>query len=107
LNPQHVAGGSHLFALDPATVPRGVRTVQVSMVGGPTTAGALDQGYLQSIASGPDTSVHETSTSPWTNSALPNTQPVTDVSWGVQTRGDDSYDVKSFTVNYTYLTPKS
>jgi flagellar hook assembly protein FlgD len=107
LNPQHVAGGSHLFALDPATVPRGVRTVQVSMVGGPTTTGALDQGYLQSIASGPDTSVHETSTSPWTNSALPNTQPVTDVSWGVQTRGDDSYDVKSFTVNYTYLTPKS
>ena len=81
------------------------------MVGGPTTAGAPDQGYLtlssQTTASGPDTSVHETTTGPWTNPALPNTQPITGVSWFMQTRGDDAYDVKSFTVAYTYLTPKS
>jgi flagellar hook assembly protein FlgD len=103
----HIATGSHVLALDPTAMPRGVRTAGVSMVGGPTTAGEPDQGYLQSTASGPDTSVHETSTAPWTNTALPNTQPITYVSWGVATRGDDSYDVKSFTVNYTYLTPKS
>ena len=111
LNPRHVATGSHFLALDPATVPRGVRTDEVSMLGAPKTAGAPDQGYLtlssQTTASGPDTSVHETSTSTWTNPAQPNTQPITGLGWGVQTRGDDAYDVKSFTVNYTYLTPKS
>ena len=81
------------------------------MVGGPTTAGDPDQGYLtlssQTTASGPDTSVHETSTGPWTYPALPDMGPITGVGWSVQTRGDDAYDVKSFTVAYTYLTPKS
>ena len=83
------------------------------MVGGPTTAGAPDQGYLagpgpsKSTASGPDTSVHETSTGPWTYPAQPNMGPITGVGWSVQTRGDDAYDVKSFTVAYTYLTPKT
>ena len=62
---------------------------------------------FQSAASGPDTSMHTTSTGTATNRALPNAQPVTDVTWSVQTRGDDAYDVKSFTVNYTYLTPKA
>ena len=83
------------------------------MLGGPKTAGDPDQGYLwgpwssQYIGSGPDTSVHETSTGTKTNPALPNTQPITGVGWSVQTRGDEAYDVKSFTVDYTYLTPKS
>jgi flagellar hook assembly protein FlgD len=109
----HIAVGSHVLSLDPAAMPRGVRTVEVSMVGGPRTAGAPDQGYLygpgssQSTASGPDTSVHETSAGIWTNPALANTQPITSVGWSVQTRVDDAYDVKSFTVTYSYLTPKT
>jgi flagellar hook assembly protein FlgD len=109
----HIAVGSHVLALDPAAMPRGVRTVEVSMVGGPTTAGEPDQGYLwgqwssQSTASGPDTSVHETSTGTATSLLPPNAQPVTQATWHVETRGDDAYDVKSFTVAYTYLTPNS
>jgi flagellar hook assembly protein FlgD len=109
----HIALGAHVLALDPSAMPRGVRTAEVSMVGGPTTAGELDQGYLwgpwssQYTGSGPDTSVHTTPTGTKTNPALPNTQPVTRVGWVVETRGDDAYDVKSFTFDYTYLTPKS
>lgn len=104
----HLAYGRHVLALDPAASPRGVRTARLTMVGGPTRAGESDQGYLglwsgQATPSGPDTSVHATSTPTETN---PWPEADAQVGWYVQTNGDDAYDVISFTVDYTYLTPR-
>lgn len=93
--------------------PRGYGTMTVSMFGGPTTAGAADQGVLSagslSASTGPDTSDHTTSLPPvpvgliavWWDEYVPG------LSWSFMTRDGASYDAASYTVTYTFLTPQS
>jgi hypothetical protein len=93
----------------------------VSFLGGPTTPGAADQGELVLrdearlviVPSGPDTSDH-TTTSPTVpiplsdaNKEFPGSGPNTHTAgWSFTTRNGASYDVASFTVRYSYLTPQ-
>ena len=93
--------------------PRGYGTMAVSMFGGPTTAGAADQGVLSagslSASTGPDTSDHTTSLPPvpvggiWVGYS----EYVPGLSWAFMTRDGASYDAASYTVTYTFLTPQS
>jgi len=85
----------------------------VSMFGGPTTAGAADQGVLSagslSASTGPDTSDHTTSLPPvpvggiWVG----YDESVPGLSWAFMTRDGAGYDAAYYTVTYTFLTPQS
>jgi flagellar hook assembly protein FlgD len=112
--------GDHAAALS-GVAPRGYREMSVSFLGGPTTPGAADQGELVLrdaagpviVSSGPDTGDH-TTTSPTVpiplseaNKEFPGSGPNPDVvAWSFMTRNGASYDVASFTVRYSYLTPQ-
>jgi hypothetical protein len=112
--------GDHEAALS-GVAPRGYREMSVSFLGGPTTPGAADQGELVLrdaagpviVSSGPDTGDH-TTTSPTVpiplseaNKEFPGSGPNPDVvAWSFMTRNGASYDVASFTVRYSYLTPQ-
>jgi flagellar hook assembly protein FlgD len=92
--------------------PRGYGTMAVSMFGGPTTAGAADQGVLSagslSASTGPDAGDHTTSLPPvpvggfWVGYG----EYVPGLSWAFTTRDGASYDAAYYTVTYTFLTPQ-
>lgn len=92
--------------------PRGYGTMTVSMFGGPTTAGAADQGVLYagglSTSTGPDTSDHTTSLAPVPVGVIPvsYSEYVPGLSWAFMTRDGASYDAAYYTVTYTFLTPQ-
>jgi hypothetical protein len=96
--------------------PRGYGTVSVSLFGGPTTPGASDQGELnysdgttgRVFSTGADTSDHTTAGTPvpvrrvyrGEESEMPG------ILWYFGTRGGADYDVATFTIRYTFLTPR-
>ena len=112
--------------------PRGYGDVTVSMFGGPTTPGAADQGELlvygttttqtphgetitagspTTTGTGPETSDHTTTAGIVAMDVLYDDQghepPVPGLRWQFWARNGASYDVASFTVTYTFLTPQS
>lgn len=110
----HYATGGRGFELD-ANAPRGLRSARVTMRGRPTVDGETDTAELSlrapfgvtATVSSPAAPGETLTTTPFATVAgwRANFAPPTDVWWSVTTRGDDSYDVAAFTVEYTYLTP--
>lgn len=103
-----VARGYH--KIDPAIdAPRGVIHARVSMRGKPTVDGDTDTAMLaQGGASVTSAAVAGESITTTPTSSMWHPQSLTSgVGWLVTTLGTDTYDVASFTVDYTYLTPRS
>jgi hypothetical protein len=108
-----VASGRHLLEVPEATGVRGLAAARVSFAGAPTTAGEPDTGTLQVWGDREDATVTGTSgQSAWVEDPawgegrtddgfLPQRDPA--VVWSFVTRGTDSVDVASFTVDARYL----
>lgn len=109
-----VANGRHLVEVPEATGVRGLAAARVSFAGAPTTAGEPDTGTLWVWGKGDDATVTGTSgQSGWVEDLswgegrageddyLPQRDPA--VAWNFLTRGTDSVDVASFTVDVRYL----
>ena len=121
LQTQSAAAAAHMLEVPEATGVRGLAAVRVAFTGAPTTAGEPDTGKL--VVSGtyapaphPTTSIVEGTSgqSAWVeeprwgeglaedvNYGYPQRDPA--VLWGFSTRGTDSVDVASFTVDVRYL----
>lgn len=93
--------------------PRGIRTHRVTMRGAPTADGESDVatlnvgGLTTTTPQAPGEAVTESAT--YEHPFRPTDYPMgqqTLMGWSVQTTGGSSYDVASFTVDYTYLTPQ-
>jgi hypothetical protein len=88
----------------------------VSLFGGPTTPGAPDQGELAygdgttsvTVATGSDTGDHTTAGTPVSIRLVYHGggDEVPGIVWSFTTRDGASYDVATFTVRYTFLTPR-
>lgn len=110
----HYATAGRGFELD-VDAPRGVRSARVLMRGRPTADGETDTAELglrvpygvSATVSSPASPGESLTATPFATVAgwRPQHVPPTGVWWQVTTRGDDSYDVASYTVEYTYLTP--
>ena len=120
------ASTRHPFTLD-ERAPRGYGEVIVSAFGGPTTPHASDQGVLTvlygatatrtsftsgtsvSVTTGSDTSDHTTTAPAVPISVILDDEDkvVPGFRWRFSTNDGDSYDVASFTLSYTFLTPQA
>ena len=110
----HVAYAGHTMAPG-EDAPRGFTSARVSMRGKPTVDGETDTAKLSiygtayadpaAVSSAAVTGESVTSTA---FKAQPPGHPSTipGIYWSVATSGEDSYDVASFTLDYTYLTPQ-
>lgn len=125
-----IASTHHQLALR-EVAPRGYGSVTVSLFGGPTTPGAADQGELAvvygatytrtstgstytggtstTVLTGPDTGGHTTAAPTGPISVIQDDDGVgvPGFEWYFRTREGASYDVASFTLTYTFLTPQS
>ena len=113
---QWVARTQHLFRVT-EVAPRGYGDVTVSMFGGPTTPGAADQGTLTvrsgdtfiNTPTGADTTDHTVTAAPVPlSTGFDNfdEEYVPGFNWSFSTREGASFDVASFTLKYTFLTPR-
>jgi hypothetical protein len=122
------ASGGGKFVFHDAEA-RGYGALSVSMFGGPSNPGADDQGALTvyygatynagtgwtaakstTVMTGPDTSDHTTTTPTVPIGVVQDYDTHTAVpgfAWTFTTRDGASYDVASYTFNYTVLTPQS
>ena len=104
---QHRAPGPHRLVLGPDT-PRGAAVTRVSMRGRPTVSGETDTARL--FVSDASAVSPVTTEESLTTATAPPVEPRellwAEPRWGVSTFGEDSFDVATFTVDYSYLAPR-
>jgi hypothetical protein len=114
LQTQPVAGAMHMLEVPEATGIRGLSAVRVSFDGAPTTAGEADTGtlYVHSRTAGPSSVAGTSGQSAWVqepswgaglvgDDVIPQRDPA--AVWSFFTKGTDSVDVASYTVDVRYL----
>jgi hypothetical protein len=113
LQTQPSAGATHMLEVPEATGVRGLSAVRVSFEGAPTTAGEADTGtlYVHGRAAG-STVAGTSGQSAWVqepswgaglvgDDVIPQRDPA--AVWSFVTKGTDSVDVASYTVDVRYL----